>query len=78
MSISFAIQLHLQCFLKTTELLALDLSVHTLCCFLSEELIPSDKTRRRKSYWQGYWQIFTLLFIELTHFLESKTWFSTL
>jgi hypothetical protein len=42
-TISFAV------FLKETERLALDLSAHTLCCFVTEQLIPSDKTRRRRS-----------------------------
>ena len=49
MSIPFAVQRHFQCFLKTTELLALDRSAHTICCYVSEQLITSDKTRRKRS-----------------------------
>jgi len=78
MSIPFAVQLHLQYFLKTTERLALDLSAHPFCCFVAEQLIPSDKTHRRRSDDFEVTDIFTLLLIELPHFLESKERFFTL
>jgi hypothetical protein len=78
-SIPFPVQKWLQCFFSAYWL-AWNLTAHTLCCFVSEQLIPSDidpwkaitSTSIEKWKFWGMWQKFTLLLIELWHFLDSK------
>jgi len=57
---------------------------HCLCCFVSEQLISSDK-QPQKAITSTFIQVWTfwcdkhlLLLIELLHFLDSKTQFFTL
>lgn len=66
--------------------MAQNLSAHTLCCFVSEQIIHSaigpwkaitSAFIQKWKFW-GMWQKFTLLLIELWHFLDSKMHFFTL